>query len=277
MVGIDPRTGKRWRNGRRLVSGGRVVDLPPVITTTATSVNRYSPRYLSEGERVRLDDLRRERRTMREIALLKGRSPSAISRELARGADASGRHRPFEARRRALGRRRLHRPSRQAKEAALRGWVAARLVARRGPAQVSRRPRRESPHEPHRWLSAETIHQAVYPPDLGGLPREPPGRVLRHRRRHRVPRRQAQARRSGPVTGMTPIHQRPARALDRVEPGHWEADLIMGAADRTAIVTLVERTTRCTLPGHPPDGRHDSATARDAVVMASAACRRTCA
>jgi hypothetical protein len=82
MVGIHPKTGKRWRNGRRIVSGGRVIDLPPVITSIALAVNRYSPRYLSEDERIRLADLRREKRTMRDIAVLMRRSPSTISREL---------------------------------------------------------------------------------------------------------------------------------------------------------------------------------------------------
>jgi IS30 family transposase len=268
MVGIDPRTGKRWRNGRRIKSGGRVLDLPPVITPIVRPVKTYSPRYLSEDERIRLADLRREGRTMREIAALMGRSPSTISRELDRGADASGRYRPFEAQRRALARRRLHRPSRLARDAELRDWVTARLLSRWSPAQVSRGLRRRFPGEPRRWLCAESIYQAVYRPDLGGLPRELPGRVLRLRRRHRLPRRHAQARRTGPLTGMTLIHERPAGVLDRVEPGHWEGDLIMGTANRTAIVTLAERTTRCTLLGHLRDGRHDAAAVRDAVVEA---------
>ena len=177
-------------------------------------------------------------------------------------------NRPFEAHRRALGRRRLHRPSRLALDAGLRDWVTGRLRARWSPEQIARRLRREFPDQPERWLCAETIYQAVYRPYLGGLPRELPGRVLRHRRRHRVPRRVAQARRSGPVTGMTLIHERPAEALDRVEPGHWEGDLIMGTANRTAIVTLVERTTRYTLLGHLPDARHDALMVRDVVVAA---------
>ena len=239
-----------------------------MITSVALAEKRYSPRYLSEDERIRLADLRREKRTIRDIAVLMGRSPSTISRELARGADATGRYRPFEAHRRALGRRRLHRPSRLARDAELRDWVAGRLRARWSPEQMARGLRARYPDQPDRWLCAETIYQAVYRPDLGGLPRELPGRVLRLRRRHRVSRRHAQARRSGPVTGMTLVHERPAVAIDRVEPGHWEGDLIKGAANRTAIVTIVERTTRYTLLGHLTGAKHDSATVRDVVVDA---------
>lgn len=268
MVGIHPRTGKRWRNGRRITSGGRVLDLPPVITTAPPK--RHSARYLSEDERVRLADLRREGRTMREIAALMARSPATISRELRRGVDAGGRYRPFEAHRRALGRRRLRRPSRLARDAELRTWVAGRLQARWSPEQVARGLRCQFPDQPARWLCAETIYQAVYRPDLGGLPRELPGRVLRLRRRHRLARRHARARRAGPLTGMTLAQDRPAEVLDRQQPGHWEGDLITGAGNASAIVTIVERTTRYTLLGHLPGRRHDSATVRDSVLAALA-------
>jgi IS30 family transposase len=266
MVGINPRTGKRWRNGRRLASGGRVMDLPPVITPIPAKL--YSPRYLSEDERIQLADLRLEGRGVREIGTLMARSPSTVSRELRRGVDDAGRYRPFEAHRRALGRRRLRRPSRLAGDAELRDWVAARLLARWSPEQVARGLRRRFPGQASRWLCAETIYQAVYRPDLGGLLRELPGRVLRLRRRRRLRRRDAQARRTGPVAGMTPIRDRPAEALGREQPGHWEGDLIMGKGHVSAIVTLVERTTRYTLLGHLPGARRDSATVRDAVVAA---------
>jgi transposase, IS30 family len=93
-----------------------------------------------------------------------------------------------------------------------------------------------SPAQPSRWLCAETIYQAVYRPDLGGLPRELPGRVLRRRRRQRLPRRHAQARRFGPIVGMTLIDQRPIGVLERAQPGHWEGDLIMGTGNASAIV-----------------------------------------
>jgi len=271
VVGIHPRTGIEWRNGRRRLRRGRVLNFPPVITISPQPEKRYSPRYLSEDERIRLADLRSEKRTMREIAALLGRSISTISRELTRGVDAAGRYRPFEAHRRALLRRHPHRSSRLARDAELRDLVAGKLMARWSPEQISRDLRRAYPGDPDRWLCTETIYQAVYRPDLGGLPRELPGRVLHQRRRQRLPRRHAQARRSsGRVAGLIPIANRPAEALERVEPGHWEGDLLVGAANASAIVTLVERVTRCTLLGHLPGPRHDSASVRDTVVAALA-------
>jgi IS30 family transposase len=73
----------------------------------------------------------------------------------------------------------------------------------------------------------ETIYQAIYRPELGGLHREMP-KALRTGRRRRKPHRRGDARRPGRLVGMTMLDQRPAAAADRTEPGHWQGDLITG-------------------------------------------------
>lgn len=267
IAGIHPRTGTAWRNGCKKFHVRGVLQLAP-ITVEAPKVKTYSPRYLSQEERIKLADLRQEHRTLREIAVLLGRSASTISRELRRGMDASGRYRPFNAHRMAHERRRVPRASRLSLDQELRAWVEGKLAAHWSPQQISHQLRREFREQPERWLCTETIYQAVYRADLGGLSRELPGHVLRRRRRQRKPHRDARTRRPRPIVKGVTIRDRPIEVRDRAEAGHWEGDLIVGKGQGSAIVTLVERTSRYTLLGHLPGGRHDSATVRDAVINA---------
>ena len=266
-VGIAVRTAHKWRRGhvdRR--ANGSVRHYPPVLVTASREI---SSRFLSLDERITIADLTKEGLAIRRIAVLLGRAPSTISRELRRHERADGAvYRPFDAHRHALEGRARPRTSRLAGDAVLREHVTARLKTRWSPEQIAHELREQFPDEPMRRVCAETIYQALYRPDLGGLPHELPGRVLRRRRRQRIPRRHAAARRARSLVDMTPISRRPADVLERVEPGHWEGDLIAGSANKSAIVTLVERTTRFTVLGHLPAGTHGAEAVHDAVIDA---------
>jgi IS30 family transposase len=266
IVGINRRTGTRWRYGREITSSSGVrLHYPSVINAAKREI---SDRYLSEQERVRIADLRRAGLGVRAIAAEVGRSPSTISRELDRNSDQpTGQYRPFTAQRLAGERRTRPREGKIAGDAELRAFVAERLTQRWSPEQISQALRQEFPDDPERHVVHETIYQAVYRPELGGLQRELPRRVLRTGRRRRKPRRRADARRAGSLVGMTMIDQRPAAASDRSEPGHWEGDLITGASNRSAIGTLVDRASRFTILLHLPD-HHTAEAVRDALVAA---------
>jgi IS30 family transposase len=223
---------------------------------------------MSEDERVRIADLRKAGAGVRAIAEKTGRSPSAISRELRRNRDPdSGQYRPFTAHKLAVQRRARPRPGKIAADEVLRYFVQERLEKRWSPEQICQALRREFPDDAARHVVHETIYQAVYRPELGGLPRELPARVLRTRRRRRRPHRRPGERRANGIIAMTMLDQRPAEAAGRSQAGHWEGDLITGASNRSAIGTVVDRASRFTILLHLP-GRHTAEAVRDALLAA---------
>jgi transposase, IS30 family len=268
IAGVNRTTGKRWRHGRTITTrDGRKLHYAPVVGAGAVR-REISPRYLSEDERVQIADLRRAGAGVRAIAERLGRSPSTISRELRRNRDpGGGQYRPFTAHKLAAQRRARPRAGKIARDEVLRQFVRDRLEERWSPQQISQALRAEFPGDAARHVVHETIYQAVYRPELGGLSRELPARVLRTRRRRRRPHRRAGERRPNPITAMTMIGQRPAGAAGRSEPGHWEGDLITGASNRSAIGTLVDRASRFTILLHLP-GRHTAEAVRDALIAA---------
>jgi IS30 family transposase len=117
------------------------------------------------------------------------------------------------------------------------------------PQQISNRLRLDFPDDGSMRISHEAIYQSLYVQGRGALRRELTA-CLRTGRALRVPRARAQ-RGKNFVTSEIMISERPAEADDRAVPGHWEGDLILGL-ERSAIGTLVERSSRFTMLLHLP-------------------------
>jgi IS30 family transposase len=201
---------------------------------------------LSFAEREEIALARAAGESIRQVAARLGRSPSTISRELARNADRTGRYRASSAHVLAHGRASRPKTAKLLTNQVLRDRVQTELTKRYSPEQIAGRLREDYPDQPEMWVSTETIYQSLYVQSRGALRRDLTA-CLRTGRAMRVPNRQGARRKNRVLPDMVNISERPAEALDRAVPGHWEGDLIIGKANASAIGTLVERTTGYTL------------------------------
>jgi len=203
-------------------------------------------RYLSFAEREEIALGRAAGESMRTIAARLGRSPSTISRELARNVDPGGRYRASSAHVLAYERASRPKPAKLVTNQVLRQRVQADLTKRYSPEEIVGRLRKDYPDQPEMWVSTETIYQSLYVQSRGALRRELT-KCLRTGRALRVPNRQGTHRKNRVLPDMVNISERPAEAHDRAVPGHWEGDLIIGKGNASAIGTLVERSTGYTM------------------------------
>ncbi|GII43570.1 IS30 family transposase [Planotetraspora phitsanulokensis] len=260
IVGINSRTGKRWRNGWK--PSGTRKGAPPIARVVAPS---GPSRYLREDERIHIADRLREKVSIREIARELGRAPSTVSREVRRNRHpTSGQHRPHAAQARADSRRPRPKPSKIGQNPELRAYIQDHLHKRWSPEQICQSLRRRFSDRPEMHVCHETIYQALYVQGRGELRREL-ARALRTGRAMRKPRRLAQQRQPRYSAPMVMISERPAEIEDRAVPGHWEGDLIIGKNHASAIGTLVERTTRYVMLVHLPIDR-SAERMRDALI-----------
>ena len=273
VVGVSPVTGARW-----LVKAGGMPPLQLVISA--------SGRHLSLQDREAIYAGLVAGCSYAAIGRAIGRPTSTITRELgvnrlnpARpravplGQRAGRRglvptrpnYSPSLAQQRFEARLERPKPSKLAVDPRLREQVAARLRANHSPEQISRRLVEDFPDDGQMRVSHETIYRSLYVQGRGELRRELT-RCLRTGRAVRQPHRRAD-RRQHRILDLVSISERPPEVADRILPGHWEGDLIVGKDHRSAIGTLVERTTRFTILLHLP-GDHGAVTVRDAMITA---------
>jgi transposase, IS30 family len=199
-----------------------------------------SSRRLSFEERERISRGIAVGESGRAIARGLGRSPSTVCREIRAGGGRE-RYRAIGAERGARRRGRRPKPTKLSACPRLLAEVERGLEQGWSPRQISARLRLEFGDDPGMRISHETIYLSLYVQARGELRRQLTAQ-LRTGRRTRRSRGRVESR--GRIAEMVNISQRPAEIEDRAVPGHWEGDLIVGAQNRSAVATLVERQTR---------------------------------
>jgi IS30 family transposase len=271
-VGVSWPVGARWFRH----AGG----MAPILLAEP------SGRYLTFEEREEIAILRAKNIGVRAIARMIGRDPGTISRELRRNAATRGGKQEYRA---GVAQWKAQQAAKRPKSVKLvenqrlREYVQDRLAGnvrqpdgtivpgpkpppwkglnkphrqdRRwstawSPEQIAQRLKVDFPDDESMRISHEAIYQSLFIEGRGALKRELVA-CLRTGRALRVPRERSRNKAQGHVTEDVVLSQRPAEAADRAVPGHWEGDLIIGIG-RSAIGTLVERSSRSTLLVHLP-------------------------
>ncbi|GAB2908342.1 IS30 family transposase [Streptomyces sundarbansensis] len=280
QVGVHERTARDWDRGIRKTGNARLhpdgsrIDYTTGMTSTVAATSASTPsvaaveaelhsRFLTVTERELIADLHREGRSLRAIGRALGRPASTVKREIdARAVD--GVYQPHRAQRAWARSRSRPKDSKLGQDGPLRRFVADGLREQWSPEQICHALVMEFPDDESMRVSPETVYQAIYVQARGGLRREI-ALALRTGRTRRKPHRSPDQRTRRFVDGMVMISERPAEVEDRAVPGHWEGDLIVGTRSESAIVNLVERSTRYVLLGHLPGG-HSAEEVRDVLV-----------
>ena len=181
-----------------------------------------------------------------DIASSLGRSPSTICHEIIRNSGYRQQYRAIQAQRRT---NRLAHTARKKRKMdinePLKQYVLRQLEQLWSPEQIAKSLKILYPNDMLMQISHESIYSYLYVLPKGTLKRE----IIKCLRRRHIKRRTRVGKsrlKYSPIQDFLSIEERPAEVADRIIPGHWEGDLLMGHNNASAIGTLVERTTRMT-------------------------------
>jgi len=203
---------------------------------------------LSDLEREEISRLLSQQCSFRSIAQVLNRNVSTISREIKAGSCNKHNYRAITAQNRArrnaakrkLGKHRLN------NNQELWGYIRQKLRKKKwSPRQIAEELKKDYPLDMTKRISPETIYTYIYVLPRGSLKKELIASLRHNHQRRSRQSRGAKCERN--LEDMLSIEERPKEVEDRIIPGHWEGDLIIGKYNRSALGTLVERTTRTTI------------------------------
>lgn len=203
-------------------------------------------KHLTLFERETISQLLSGRKSLSDISKVIGRDKSTISREISRTKLTRFGYRAFTAQALVLRRQKVpKKPEKIENNSALKEYIHSHLKLKWSPEQIANRLKIEYPTDKNMQVSHETIYTYLYVMPKGELKKE----LMSHLRQERTLRRKRGKMhpKRGHIQDMVSIKDRPDGANTRRVPGHWEGDLIVGKERKSALGTLVERTTRTTI------------------------------
>ncbi|KRP22638.1 MAG: integrase [SAR92 bacterium BACL16 MAG-120322-bin99] len=243
-----------WKQGAGFSDIGKVLEAAPGTVFTALRESggiKPTPRkrniqHLTAIEREEIRVALSAKMSLRTIARMLNRSPSTISREVARNRGRRY-YKAVDADNRA--KRMAKRPKLGALELnpELRQIVMSKLELKWSPEQISGWLSIEHSRRKHMRVSHETIYKSIYVRAKGVIHHS----FSQYLRRSKPMRHSRYHRRSGDrsftniVNGVS-IHERSKTIEKRKSVGHWEGDLVSGS-NNTHIATLVDRKSRFTI------------------------------
>jgi len=241
---------RRWKAGESLHTIGRAVDRPHTSIHCllahhggiVPAVRRRSVLALTVEEREDISRGLASGSSIRDIAKGLERSPSTVSREVARHGGRPE-YRANDAEQRAWDS--TLRPKRclLAIHVELQEVVTSKLILDWSPEQISGWLKIRYADVESMRVSHETIYRSLFIQARGALKKELMGHLRSKRRMRRSRHATVSGQSRGQIVDAISIRQRPAEVEDRAIPGHWEGDLLAGGKN-SYIATLVERHSR---------------------------------
>lgn len=202
---------------------------------------------LSEVDREEISRMLAQDCSFHSIAKQLSRNVSTISREIHAGSCNKYTYRAAKAQNRARrnARKRKTDKFRLDGNQDLKRYIYAKLKLKWSPRQIAEELEKDYPDNMEMRISPEAIYTYIYVLPRGTLKKELTSCLRQNRKRRHKQSRGIKMERN--IEDILSIEERPKEVKDRIIPGHWEGDLIIGKSNRSALGTLVERTTRTTI------------------------------